>query len=68
MGFNALPPTLTKESASNPDFLKALYHVLMNVHLVRGMLTCPVSGKEFPVTDGVADFMLTEEECENVRH
>jgi multifunctional methyltransferase subunit TRM112 len=40
----------------------------MNVHLVKGMLTCPDTGREFPVTDGIADFSMEEEECENVRH
>jgi len=67
MGLSTLPPTLTEELASDPVFLKALYHVLMNVHLVRGVLTCPDTGREFPVTNGVPNFMLDEEECENVR-
>lgn len=39
----------------------------MNVHLIKGMLTCPVTGKEFPVTDGIPKMMLEEEECERVR-
>lgn len=59
----ALPPNLTDELATNKEFLGALYHVLMNVHLVRGILTCPDTGKEFPVTDGIVEFMLEEEEC-----
>jgi len=68
LGLNTLPPTLTEEMSKEPDFLRALYHVLMNVHLVKGMLTCPDTGREFPVTDGIADFSMEEEECENVRH
>ena len=68
LGLNTLPPTLTDDMAQDPEFLRALYHVLMNVHLVKGMLTCPDTGREFPVTDGIADFSMEEEECENVRH
>ena len=68
LGLKTLPPTLTEEAAADPAFLRALYHVLMNVHLVRGMLTCPATGREFPVTDGIADFMLEEDECDNVRY
>lgn len=68
MGLNTLPPTLSEELVKDPTFLRALYHVLMNVHLVKGMVTCPTSGREFPVTDGVVNFMLEEEECENVRY
>lgn len=68
MGLKTLPPMLTEELAADPQFLRALYHVLMNVHLVRGMLTCTVTGREFPVTNGIVNFMLEEEECENVRY
>jgi len=68
MGLNTLPPTLTEDMAQSEEFLRALYHVLMNVHLVKGMLTCPDTGREFPVTNGIADFSMEEEECENVRY
>ena len=68
LGLKTLPPTFTEEAAADPAFLRALYHVLMNVHLVRGMLTCPATGREFPVTDGIANFMLEEDECDNVRY
>ncbi len=67
LGLNTLPKVLTEELANDDAFLRALYHVLMNVHLVKGMLTCPDTGREFPVTDGIPDFTMNEEECENVR-
>jgi multifunctional methyltransferase subunit TRM112 len=60
----SLPPTVTTELAEDEGFLRALYHVLMNVHLVDGMLTCEVTGREFPVTDGIVNMMLEEHECE----
>lgn len=67
MGIATLPPTLTTDLAESQAFLQALYHILMNVHLIKGMLTCPVTGREFPVTDGIPNMMLEEEECERVR-
>ena len=67
MGLNTLPPALTEDMTNDPSFLRALYHVLMNVHLTKGMLTCPDTGREFPVTNGIVDFTMEEEECENVR-
>ena len=67
LGISTLPPTLTEDLAQDPAFLKALYHILMNVHLVKGMLTCPVTGREFPVQDGIPNMMLEEEECEKTR-
>ena len=67
LGINTLPPILTEELAQDPAFLGALYHILMNVHLEAGMLTCPVTGREFPVNDGVPNMILEEEECERVK-
>jgi multifunctional methyltransferase subunit TRM112 len=64
MGLDSLPPSVTPELANDEGFLRALYHVLMDVHLVNGMLTCTETGKEFPVTDGIANFMLEKHECE----
>lgn len=58
---------MTEELANDRDFLLALYHVLMNVHLVQGILTCPVTGREFPVMNEIPNMMLEEEECEPVR-
>lgn len=67
MGILTLPPVLTEDMANDRDFLTALNHVLMHVHLVQGMLVCPVTGKEFPVQNGIPNMILTEEECEAVR-
>lgn len=67
MGIKSLPPFLTQSLAEDPSFLKALYHVLMNVHLVKGMLTCPATGREFPVADGIPNMILEEDECEKLR-
>jgi multifunctional methyltransferase subunit TRM112 len=67
MGLSSLPPALTDEMSTDANFLRALYHILLKVHLVKGMLTCPTTGREFPVTNGIPNFMLEEEECENVR-
>lgn len=67
LGLSTLPSVLTEELVNDESFLRALYHVLMNVHLIKGMLTCPDTGREFPVTDGIPDFTMNEDECENVR-
>ena len=64
LGLDSLPPAVTPELANDENFLRALYHVLMNVHLVNGMLTCTKTGREFPVMDGVANMMLEESECD----
>ena len=67
MGIPTLPPTLTEDIANDRSFLEALNHILFHVHLVQGMLTCPVTAKEFPVQNGIPNMILDEEECETVR-
>ena len=67
VGITTLPPSLTPALSSDSSFLRALHHVLVNVHVVSGVLTCPETGKEFAISDGIANFMLEEEECANVK-
>jgi multifunctional methyltransferase subunit TRM112 len=64
LGLSSLPPSVSTALAEDEGFLRALYHVLMNVHLIDGMLTCEITGREFPVTDGIVNMMLEEHECE----
>jgi len=59
---------LTDQLAEDDDFLAALYNVLMNVHVVRGMLKCPATGREFPIENEIPNMVLEEEECESVRY
>lgn len=67
LGIPNVPPVLTEDMANDDQFLSALYHILMNVHLVEGTLTCPTTGREFPVKDEIPNFVLSDEECANAR-
>jgi multifunctional methyltransferase subunit TRM112 len=67
LGLTTLPSTLTPELVQSDEFLVALHNILVNVHVISGVLTCPTTQREFKIKDGVADFMLEEEECVNVK-
>ena len=67
LGLTSLPPALVPSLIEDPEFLQAVHHILVNVHVVAGVLTCPTTGREFAIKDGIADFMLEEEECVNVK-
>ncbi|CAM9926586.1 unnamed protein product [Sphacelaria rigidula] len=58
----SLPPALTSELLEDAAFIEALHHVLMDMHVVEGVLVCPESGRRFPIKEGVPDLMVTEEE------
>lgn len=42
--------------------LKALHHVLFEIHVLEGELVCPESGRRFFVRDGIPNMLLHEDE------
>ncbi len=67
LGLDSIPSVLTEEMASDDVFLKVLYHILMIVRVTEGKLVCPETSRVFIIKDGIPNFMLSEEESENVR-
>lgn len=63
MGIPNVPKTLTEGMAEDAEFLAALYHILLHVHLVDGTLTCPTTGREFPVENEIPNMMIDDEDC-----
>ncbi|XP_034953894.1 multifunctional methyltransferase subunit TRM112-like protein isoform X2 [Zootoca vivipara] len=57
-----LPPEPIPDFESNEDFLRKVHHVLMEVEVVEGVLKCPDTGHEFPITKGIPNMLLSEEE------
>jgi multifunctional methyltransferase subunit TRM112 len=67
VGIHTLPNQLLEDMAEDPAFLIALYHILMNVHVVQGMMECPVTKRQFAIQDEIPNLLLSDEECERVR-
>jgi len=69
VGIPTLPPALSDKLVEDPNFAKALYHVLMRVHVVRGTLTCPATGRKFQIENEIPNMVLEDEDdCERVRY
>ena len=47
----------SEELLGDLDVLKALHHLLLDVHLIEGELECPESGQRFAVTNGIPNMM-----------
>ncbi|CAG0883916.1 unnamed protein product [Darwinula stevensoni] len=47
---------------ADTEFLKKAHHVLMEVEVVSGELECPETGRKFPITDGIPNMLLNEDE------
>ena len=45
------------------EFLQAFHHALLEVVLVEGALLCPETGRRFPVSKGIPNLLLNEDEC-----
>ncbi|XP_066593094.1 multifunctional methyltransferase subunit TRM112-like protein [Prorops nasuta] len=57
-----LPETLVKDFENDEDFLKKVHHVLLEVEVINGDLLCPESGRKFPISDGIPNMLLNEDE------
>jgi len=54
-------------SSSEDDFppqelLEKLHHSLFEIHVVKGALVCPETGRKFPIDDGIPNMLLHEDE------
>ena len=55
-----LPPALDDALRRDEAFLRALQHVLFDVHVIEGQLVCEESGQTFPIEEGRPNMMLDE--------
>ena len=63
-GVIGLPDEVTEEMLEADDaFLQLYHHALLEVILEEGALVCPETGRKFPVSKGIPNLLLHEEEC-----
>ncbi|GFH31864.1 hypothetical protein V8C86DRAFT_2615771 [Haematococcus lacustris] len=58
-----LPETVSSDMLHNDDFLRKFHHALLEVTLEEGALICPETGRRFPVSKGIPNMLLNEDEC-----
>lgn len=61
---DGLPLELQESHKSGGDeaFLQKLHHVLLQVEILEGSLECPETGRKFPITNGIPNMLLNEDE------
>ncbi|KAG6459431.1 multifunctional methyltransferase subunit TRM112-like protein [Manduca sexta] len=59
-----LPKTLEPKFEENEEFLKKAHRVLLEVEVEEGHLTCPESGRQFPISKGIPNMLLNEAEVQ----
>ncbi|XP_043326313.1 multifunctional methyltransferase subunit TRM112-like protein [Cervus canadensis] len=48
----------------NEEFLRKMHHMLLEVEVLEGTLQCPESGRLFPISRGIPNMLLSDEETE----
>ncbi|KAL6071032.1 Multifunctional methyltransferase subunit TRM112-like protein [Balamuthia mandrillaris] len=61
-GYSFLPDSLPENHLENDNFLKLVHQALLNVNVVEGKLICPETGRQYPITKGIPNMLLSEEE------
>jgi multifunctional methyltransferase subunit TRM112 len=62
VGLKGLPKVFNPAILEDASFLKAAHNLLLDVHVKRGTLICPESGKRFPIENDLPNMMLPENE------
>ncbi|KAG9272556.1 multifunctional methyltransferase subunit TRM112-like protein [Astyanax mexicanus] len=57
-----LPGTPIENYENDAEFLRKVHRVLLEVEVIEGSLQCPESGREFPISKGVPNMLLNEDE------
>ncbi|KAL5739128.1 hypothetical protein ACOSQ2_028308 [Xanthoceras sorbifolium] len=65
LGYADLPED-PPESSPDDGFLRKFHHALLELHLEDGALVCPETGRKFPVSKGIPNMLLLEDELPNI--
>ena len=57
-----LPKTTPENYENDTEFLKKAHHALLEIEVINGDLACPETNRKFPVTDGIPNMLLNEDE------
>ncbi|KAH7848326.1 hypothetical protein Vadar_001338 [Vaccinium darrowii] len=66
VGYGDLPDAADAAMLDSDEFLRRFHHALLELHLEEGALVCPETGRRFPVSKGIPNMLLHEDEETNV--
>lgn len=52
-----IPDALPEDASENEEFLRNLYSVISDIHILEGKLVCPNCGREFPINQGIPNMV-----------
>ncbi|XP_055373426.1 multifunctional methyltransferase subunit TRM112-like protein [Condylostylus longicornis] len=57
-----IPKEVNEDILGNHEILKKIHHLLLEIDIVEGNLQCPETGRLFPISDGIPNMLLNEDE------
>lgn len=57
------PAEINLETApSDTELLQKIHHLLLEIDVIEGHLSCPETGRVFPINQGIPNMLLNEDE------
>ena len=60
VGMPGLPAELDPEYLNDNSFLEAMHHLLLDIHILEGVLICPETDRRFSIKNGIPNMNLPE--------
>ncbi|XP_034483144.1 multifunctional methyltransferase subunit TRM112-like protein [Drosophila innubila] len=57
-----IPESQPENITENEQLMQKLHHLLFEIDVLEGQLECPETGRVFPITDGIPNMLLNEDE------
>ncbi|XP_072979546.1 multifunctional methyltransferase subunit TRM112 homolog A [Typha angustifolia] len=57
-----LPDEADPSMVASDDFLRRFHRALLEIHVEEGALVCPETGRRFPISKGIPNMLLHEDE------
>ena len=60
VGIEGLPAVYSAALLEDSDFLSFVHNLLLDIHVTKGTLICPDTGRTYPIADGIPNMMLVK--------
>jgi multifunctional methyltransferase subunit TRM112 len=57
IGLKNTPAEFDTQLLADNDFVLAMHNLLMDIHVIKGFLVCPESGRRFPIENRIVNMM-----------
>ena len=60
IGLKGIPAEYNSSLLEDNDFILAMHNLLLDIHIIKGYLLCPESGRRFPIENRIVNMMYVK--------